>query len=66
MMSHEVAALIGGLRQAVDDMIVRLATDPALVMNPPPHDSAIIQAVQALVSAKATPPSLHDNEPSQG
>ena len=65
-MSHEAAALIGGLRQAIDDMVVRLATDPTLVMNPSPQDSAIIQAVQSLVSSQATPPSLPDNEPSCG
>ena len=65
MMSHESAALIGGLRQAVDDMIVRIATNPAQVTNPLPLDSAIIQAVQALVSSKATPPTLPE-EPSHG
>ena len=65
MMSHESAALIGGLRQAVDDMIVRIATNPAQVTNPLPLDSAVIQAVQALVSSKATPPTLPE-EPSHG
>ena len=63
MMSHESAALIGGLRQAVDDMIVRLATDPSLATDPPPHDSAVIQAVHALVSSKATPPTLPELPP---
>jgi ATP-dependent RNA helicase A len=65
MMSHESAALIGGLRQAVDDMIVRIATNPAQVIDPSPLDSAVIQAVQALVSSKATPPTLPE-EPSHG
>ena len=64
MMSHESAALIGGLRQAVDDMIVRLATNPAQVVDPPLLDSAVITAVQALVSSKATPPNLPE-EPSR-
>lgn len=63
MMSHESAALIGGLRQAVDDMIVRLATDPSLATDPPPHDAAIIQAVLALVSSKATPPNIPELPP---
>jgi ATP-dependent RNA helicase A len=63
MMSHESAALIGGLRQAIDDMIVRLATDPTLTTDPPPHDSAIIQAVFALVSSKATPPNIPELPP---
>lgn len=55
MMSHESAALIGGLRQAVDDMIVRLATDPTQTMDLPPSDSAIIQTVASLVSLKSAP-----------
>ena len=63
MMSHESAALIGGLRQAVDDMIVRLATDPALAMAPSPYDSAIVQAVFALVSSRATPPNIPELPP---
>lgn len=63
MMSHESAALIGGLRQAIDDMIVRLATTPSLATDPPPHDCAIIQAVQNLVSLKATPPSNPNTSP---
>jgi ATP-dependent RNA helicase A len=66
MMSHESAALIGGLRQAIDDMVVRLATDPALLTNPSPQDSAIIQAVQALVSSKATPPTPQEGHTSPG
>ena len=63
LMSHESAALIGGLRQAIDDMIVRLATDPAQVTDPPPHDSDIIQTVSALVSLKATPPDVPQTSP---
>lgn len=58
MLSHDTAALIGGLRQAVDDMLVRFATDPALLLSPSPHDEALIQVVESLVSCKATPPSL--------
>lgn len=61
MMSHKSAALIGGLRQAIDDMIVRLATDPSLATNPSSQDSTIIHTVQSLVSSKATPPSLPDS-----
>lgn len=64
-MSHESAALIGGLRQAVDDMIVRMATSPAQVMDPPPLDAAVVHAVQTLVSSKATPPTA-PNEPPHG
>lgn len=63
VMSHDSAALIGGLRQAIDDMIVRLATDPTLATDPPPYDSAIIQAVFALVSSKATPPNIPNLPP---
>ena len=58
MMSHDSAALIGGLRQAVDDMLVRFATDPSLLLEPSPHDQALVQLVETLVSCKATPPSL--------
>ena len=57
-MPHEAAALVGGLRQAIDDMLVRMATDPTLLMQPPPHDDAIIQATSSLVSSKPTPPNL--------
>lgn len=58
LMSHESAALIGGLRQAVDDMLVRIATDPNLLTEHSPHNDAIIQAVTALVTSKLTPPNL--------
>ena len=58
LMPHESAALVGGLRQAIDDMLVRMAMDPSLLMQPPPHDEAIIQTVNTLVSSKPTPPSL--------
>ena len=57
-MSHDSAALIGGLRQAVDDMLVRFASDPALLLHPSPHDEALMQVVSTLVSCRATPPSL--------
>lgn len=62
-MSHESAALIGGLRQAVDDMLVRMATDPTLATQPSPHDSSILQAVYALTSSKLTPPSIPEQPP---
>ncbi len=62
-MSHESAALVGGLRQTVDDLLVRMAMDPSLITCPSPNDEAIIQAVGALVSSKATPPSLPDQFP---
>lgn len=58
MMPHATAALTGGLRQAVDEMLVRVATNPSLLTQPAPHDEAIIHAVAALVSSKPTPPSL--------
>ena len=57
-MSHESAALIGGLRQAVDDMLVRFATDPSLLLQPSAHDEALIQVVSSLVSCRAKPPPL--------
>ena len=57
-MSHDSAALIGGLRQSVDDMLVRIATDPNLLTQHSPHNDAIIQAVVALVTSKATPPNI--------
>ena len=58
VLAPESASLIGGLRQAVDDMLVRMATDPTLLTHHSPYDDAIIQAVGSLVSSKATPPSL--------
>lgn len=58
MLSHDSAALVGGLRQAVDDMLVRFATEPGLLLQPSPHDEALVQVVETLVSCKATPPSL--------
>ena len=62
-MSHESAALIGGLRQAVDDMLVRMATDPTLATQPSPHDSSILQAAYTLTSSKLTPPSIPEQPP---
>ena len=58
LMSHDSAALIGGLRQSLDDMVVRVATDPNLLTQHSPHNDVIIQAVTALVTSKSTPPSL--------
>lgn len=58
MMSHEAAALIGGLRQAVEEMLVRVATDPSFLTQPSLHDEAIVQAVTTLVSSKPTPPTF--------
>ncbi len=58
LMSHDTAALIGGLRQAVDNMLVRFASDPSLLLQAPPHDDALIQVMETLVSSRATPPSL--------
>ena len=58
LMSHDSASLIGGLRQAVDDMLVRVATDPNLLTEHSPHNDALIRAVTARVTSKSTPPSL--------
>ena len=58
MMSHDSASLIGELRQAVDDMLVRIAMDPNLLTEHSPHNDAIIQAVTALVLSRSTPPTL--------
>ena len=54
-MTHRSAALIGGLRQAIDDLMVRISSDPQQLLDPSPQDQAIIQAVKALVSANTTP-----------
>ena len=55
-MSHTEAALIGCFRQTVDDLLVRMATDPTLVMHPPPRDEAIIRTLSALVCIKSASP----------
>ena len=55
-MNLEAGALIGGLRQAVDDMLLRMATNPELLTHHSPQDDEIIHAVESLVSIKTTPP----------
>ena len=54
-MSLEAGALIGGLRQAVDDMLLRMATNPDLLIQHSPQDDSIIHAVESLVSIRTTP-----------
>lgn len=54
-MTHQSAALIGGLRQAIDDLMVRISFDPQQLLDPSPQDQAIIRAVKALVSSNTTP-----------
>ncbi len=54
-LSLEAGALIGGLRQAIDDMLTRMATNPALLCRHSPLDDEIIHAVESLVCLKATP-----------
>ena len=57
-MTHQSAALIGGLRQAVEDLMVRISSDPQQLLDPSARDQATIQAVRALVSCNATPPTM--------
>lgn len=57
-MSHEEGALIGCFRQTVDDLLVRMATDPSLVMHPTPRDEAITSTLSALVCIKSVSPGL--------
>ena len=54
-MSHQSAALVGGLRQAIEDMMFRMSSNPEQLLDPSPQDQAIIQAVKALVSCNCTP-----------
>ena len=55
-MPHEEVALIGCFRQTVDDLLVRMATDPSLVTHPPPLDEAILRTLSALVCMKSADP----------
>lgn len=64
-MTHQSAALIGGLRQAVEDLIVRISSDPQQLLDPSARDQATIQAVRALVSCNATPPAMQQQQPQQ-
>ena len=57
-MTHQLAALIGGLQQAVEDPMVQISTDPQQLLDPSARDQATIQAVRALVSCNATPPAM--------
>ena len=57
-MSHDSAALVGGLRQAVDGLLMRVAAEPSLLAQPSTVDDAIMQVVGGVASSKATPPSL--------
>ena len=57
-MSLESASLIGGLRQSIDGMLIRMATNPELILQHSPQDDAIVQAVNALVSSKLSPSNL--------
>ena len=57
-MSHEEGALIGCFRQTVDDLLVRMATDPSLVLHPTPRDEAITSVLGALVCIKSTSPGM--------
>ncbi|XP_065917880.1 ATP-dependent RNA helicase A protein-like isoform X5 [Dysidea avara] len=54
-MAHQSAALVGGLRQAIDDMMFRMSSIPEQLLDPSPQDQATIQAVKALVSCNSTP-----------
>ena len=54
-MVHQSAALVGGLRQAIDDMMFRMSSNPEQLLDPLPQDQATIQAVKALVSCNCTP-----------
>ena len=54
-MAHQSAALVGGLRQAIDDMMFRMSSNPEQLLDPSPQDQATIQAVKALVSCNSTP-----------
>ena len=56
-MKHEEAALIGGLRQVVDDMLVRFAAEPSLLLQPPPRDEALLNLLCSLVTTIA----IHDS-----
>lgn len=62
-LSLETGALIGGLRQAIDDMLTRMATNPTLLSRHSPLDDEIIHAVESLVCLKPTsakpPPPIH-------
>ena len=54
-MTHHSAALTGALRQAIDDLMVRISCDPQQLLDPSAHDQAIIQTAKALVSCNTTP-----------
>ena len=60
-MTHQLAALIGGLRPAVKDLMVRISTDPQQLLDPSARDQTTIQAVRAL----ATPPAMQQQQPQQ-
>lgn len=64
-MAHHSAALIGGLRQAIDDLMVRISSNPQQLMDPSAQDQAIIQAVKAVVSCNTTPPTTQQQYSSQ-
>ena len=52
-MRHEEAALLGGVRQAVDNMLVRFAAVPAFLMRPPPTDEMLLNLMTSLVTTTA-------------
>ena len=54
-MTHQSAALVGGLRQAIDNLMIRISSNPQQLLDPSPQDQAIMQAVKALVSCNTTP-----------
>ena len=62
-MTHQLAALIGGLRQAVDNLMVRILSDPQQLLNLSAQDQATIQAVKALVSCNTTPVTTQQQQP---
>jgi len=64
-MTHHSAALIGALRQAIDDLMVRISSDPQQLLDPSAHDQAIIQAVKALVSCNTTPVTTQQQQQQQ-
>jgi len=57
-MAHEEAALLGGLRQAVDEMLVTFAAEPSYLLQPPPRDEALLNLMTSLVCTTA----VHDSE----
>ena len=61
-MTHQSATLIGGLRQAVDDLMVRISSDPQQLLDPSAQDQATIQAIKALVSCNTTPPATQQQQ----